>query len=293
MRTVLAVGALLSLLCGASLGADTREADVLRLLEALEKAGLKVQAGETDQAAIEAEPAEDDAAFREVLNKLQAPEMSVEYQDAPLASILAELQKATGVNLVLDPRLTIKGKDPDVDRGENIWGDPTPVDHLSLKLTKVSLKLEKVKPISVLENLLRMYDLVAIYGSEAIMVTVPAAEEPITLVYDVHELTAIRDFAFQDKRITRELSWRARGYYPYRYVYFGNEDELAEEKARQQEPSARAEILIKLLKTATPNGRWDDARCGITWADGVLVVTQRPSAQIEIGNILIALKTRR
>ena len=275
MRKVFAVGALLCLLCGASLAADTtREADVLRLLEALEKAGLKVQAGENDQAAVAAEPGADDAAYQEVLKKLEAPEMSVEYQDAPLASILAELQKATGVNIVLDPQVT---------------GGRAGLD-------KVSLKLAKVKPISVLENVLRMYDLVAIYDSEALMVTVPENEEPITLVYDVYELTAVRDFAFPGRRITRELSWRGRsgyGYYPYRYVYFGNEDEVAEEKDKQQEPSTKAEILIKLLKASTPNGRWDDPGHTITYADGVLVVTQRSSVQIEVGNILIALKTRR
>jgi len=146
----------------------------------------------------------------------------------------------------------------------------------------------------VLENVLRMYDLVAIYDSEALMVTVPENEEPITLVYDVHELTAIRDFAFPGRRITREVSWRGRyGYYPYRYVCFGNEDEVAEEKEKEDGPAGKAEILIKLLKASTPNGRWDDARYTITYADGVLVVTQRPSVQIEIGNILIALKTRR
>ena len=276
MRKVFAVVALLSLLCGASLAADTtKEADVLRLLEALEKAGLKVQAGEeTGQTAVAAEPGADDAAYQEVLKKLEAPEMSVEYQDAPLASILAELQKATGVNIVLDPQ---------VNGGRS-------------GLDKITLKLAKVKPVSVLENLLRMYDLVAIYDSEALMVTVPEHEEPITLVYDVHELTAIRDFAFPGRRITREVSWRGRygyGYYPYRYVCFGNEDEVAEEKEKQEEPAGKAEILIKLLKASTPNGRWDNARYTITYADGVLVVTQRPSVQIEIGNILIALKTRR
>ena len=286
MRSIIVCAAILGLLCGVSLGAETREAEVLRLLQALEKAGLKVQPSEkTAMIEAEAESPEDVAACQELLKKLEAPEISVEYKDAKLGDILAELQKASGVNLVLDYSKVYRERRRDHD-----------IEH-------VNLKLDKVKPISVLDNVLRMFDLTAVYSGEALMITVPLTEEPITLVYDVHELTTVHGFTYNSDRLMHGR--RIPTPWAYRSLYYDDQWTKDEQKDDEtQKPAYKADLLIKLLKASTPNGQWPNARdeendgeprverYAITYADGVLVITQKPSVQIEIGNILLALKTR-
>ena len=282
MKSIIVCLAICGLLCGVSLGADTREAEVLRLLDALEKAGLKVQPSGKVAVTDTVESPEDVAACNELLKKLEDPEMSVDYKDAKLGDVLAELQKATGVNLVLDYAKVYRERRRDYD-----------IEH-------ITLKLDEVKPLSVLDNVMRLFDLTAVYSSQALMITIPPEEDPITLVYDVHQLTDVRDRAFNPDRLMHGRHIPTP--YAYRYLYFQDEWTLAnaDKEDETQKPAYKAEVLIKLLKASTPNGHWPteseiaegDAKCAITYADGVLVVTQKPSVQIEIGNILLALNTR-
>lgn len=254
--------AVAGLLCGAAVAAeevDARGAEVLRLIEALEKAGLKVSPAE-EVGDEDGDADVDEAAFEEILKKLEKSEISVDYTDASLGEVLGNLQKIAGVNLLLDPRVE-KARDD-----------------------SVTMKLEGVKPISVLRNLLKMFDLIAVYGDDALIVTLPSSEEPVTLVYDVHGLTEIRDFPYPGKRLLKGLESEV-----YR-TYFIDE---YEEKEVTPEPKFSGEKLIELLEESTPNGRWDDGPYSMTYANGILIVTQRPDVQIHVANIIMALKTRR
>lgn len=250
------------LLCGGAVAGEERAerpADALRLIEALEKAGLTVSVADVADDEDDGR-AFDDAACREMLEKLERSEISVAYEDASLGEVLADLQKISGVNLLLDPKVK-------ETRGE----------------IEVTLKLDKVKPASVLGNLLRLFDLVAVCGSEALIVTLPSDEEAVTLVYDVHDLTEVRNFSFPSKRLMKGLAARRD-----RWAYL---DEDGEEGS-EPEPMYSDEELIDLLREATPHGRWNAAAYSITYANGLLIVTQRLDVQIQIANIVSALKTR-
>ena len=262
MRTLAVAGVLGLLWYGAAAGAEKTigDADMVRVLEALNKAGLKV----TKDVAVEDDQLEDaveQTRFGELLAKLEKPEMSVEYTKADIKAVLGELQRVTGANFLLSPKAGDQG------------------------LT-VTLKLDKVKPISILRNMLRMYDLVAVYADEAILVTLPSEEEPLTMVYDVHELTMVRDFAYPGKRLMKGLEPRCGRFFYYDYP----DPDL--QVVEEEKENLKAEKLIQQLVQATPNGQWSDERFSITHVNGLLIVTQRPSVQIEVGNVLLALKAR-
>lgn len=253
--------AVVGIVAGAAFAAEEegRQADVLRLIRALEKAGLKVTPAE-EAARGAAEAAVEDAAFDEIVEKLKRTRISVDYDDASLAEVLADLQRITGVNLLLDPKA-----------------------NAAREGASVTMKLENVRPLSVLGNVLRMFDLAAVYGDEALMVTLPSDEEAVTLVYDVHELTKVRDFSFPSRRILKGLETElGRNFFV--------EDE---EEEKPPKPDYSAEELMDSLIESTPSGRWDDERYSITHINGVLVVTQRPDVQVRVANIIMALKARR
>ncbi|HUS58992.1 MAG TPA: hypothetical protein VM141_10100 [Planctomycetota bacterium] len=265
MKKMLVIAALLGI-CTAGFAAEqpSNEAELQRLIQAVEKAGFKVTpAAEQDKAA----EAADTQAAEEMLKKLEAPIVSVEYKEAPLAEVLAELQKVTGVNMLLDPK----------------------VAQARAGTGQVTMKLDKVKPISVLQNALKLYDLVAIYADEALLVTLPTEEEPLTLMYDVHELTVVRDFSHPLRRVQRSMRGvRISGIYWMREAEKQEEEDAKAEEKPRYDPDA----LIKLVKQATPNGDWNSDVYSVTHVNGVLVVTQRASVQIEVVNFLTALKTR-
>jgi len=266
MKQIVVCAALLGL-CAAGFAEDKPikdEADVLNLIKTLEKAGFKVTPAEKQEPVV-GETAEAKAA-EEMIKKLETPIVSVEYKASPLADVLSELQKVTGVNILLDPK----------------------VQEARQNVDAVTLKLEKVKAISVLQNLLKMYDLVAVYGDEALMVTLPVQEEGITLVYDVHELTVVHGFSAH-RRLQENLRPCRYGSF---YLQRAEDDEEQEEKAKEEKPLYDPEALIALIKKATPSGNWDNELYSITHANGMLVVTQRPEIQVDVANILSALKTR-
>jgi len=133
-----------------------KEDDVLRVIERLQKAGLKVTDDE-DAAALAA----DEVEFRSLMAKLEGPSISVEYKDQPLQAVLGNLQEITGVNLLLDPRAA---EAPGDDERQ---GEPHG--------RRVTLMLKDVKPISVLRHVLRLQDLIAIYADEALVITLAPA----------------------------------------------------------------------------------------------------------------------
>ena len=61
----------------------------------------------------------------------------------------------------------------------------------------------------------------------------------------------------------------------------------------EPKPRMTGEELIAKLKEATPQGNWDEECYSMTYANGVLVVTQRPEIQVKVVNILMMLKARR
>ena len=251
------------LLCGGAVAGEEKDeqpVNALRLIEVLEKAGLKVSVADVDNE--DDGRASDDAACREMLEKLERSEISVSYEGVSLGEVLADLQKISGVNLLLDPKV-------EKTRGE----------------IEVTLKLDKVKPASVLGNLLRLFDLVAVCGSEALIVALPSSEEAVTLVYDVHELTEVRNFPFPGNRLMKGMTARRD-----RWAYL-DEDEDEDEES-DSEPMYSDEELTDLLREATPQGRWDAVAYSITYANGLLIVTQRLGVHIQVANIISALKTR-
>ena len=242
--------------------------DVEKVREAIRQAGLLDGADADVDADAEpaAEQADADAAgFEKAIAKLRRSQISVNYENVPLQDVLAELQKVSGVNLVLDPNIQAQ-------RGE----------------ISVKLKLENVMPVSVLRLVLTMYDLMAVYGDEAFLVSLPKQEEPITLVYDVHELTVLRSFSFPSRKIMRGLEPRYDDRFYLRPQWMIDE----EREEAQGKPRYDADKLIEMLKAATPNGDWEDDRYSITHESGILLITQRPEVQVELAKILIALKTR-
>jgi len=150
----------------------------------------------------------------------------------------------------------------------------------------------------------RLQDLIAIYADEALVITLPAREPPVTLAYDVAELTEVRDFPALTRRTTRGLA----GNYWYRrrplviwddddndLQHYGDlyNDDLLDDHHTRPQPRMTGEQLIDKLMEATPQGNWDEERYSMTYADGVLIVTQRPGIQAQIANILVMLKLRR
>jgi len=266
MKRVLLCLAVASIACrvaGAAEKKDTREAEALRLIEALEKAGLKVSPA---KGADEEATADDEAAFKEALEKLEKSKISVEYKDASLREILADLQKISGVNLLLDPRV------------EKLRED-----------TSVTMKLNDTKPISVLRNLLKMLDLAAVNGDDALIVTLPSQEEPVTLIYDVHSITEVRDFPYPGKRLLKGLESK-----PFNHYFIDDDDDDNDDDDEEDpEPEFSSDELIKLLEESTPNGRWDDGPYSMVYVNGLLIVTQRADVQIQVANIIMALKTRK
>jgi len=267
-----------------------KEQEVLRVIENLEKAGLKV----TDDEGAKSLEA-DEIAFRSLLAKLEGPSISVEYKDTPLQEVLDNLQQITGVNLLLDPK---------VDEAERRFGD---TDLYEPPQRKVTLTLKDVKPISVIKHILRMQNLMAVYADEALMVTVPTPEPPITLTYDVVELTELRDFSALTRRTIHGLGTDYRRRLRPLVIWEENDDQDAyllrhDDYYRgslmigarpEPKPRMTGEELIDKLKEATPQGNWDEECYSMTYANGVLVVTQRPEVQVQVVNILMMLKARR
>ena len=289
MKRIALSVAMLGLLCG--VGFAEAKGDVQqRLNDALDKAGLKIVAAAPADAAA-AIAAEEDAQFDAILKKLEGPLISVEYKNAPMAEVFAELQKASGVNMALDPKLQKED-------------------------TPVNLKLEKVKPISVLQNLLKMHNLAATYAGESLLITAAAniEEEAITISYDVSEITMLA--GDRPARSARELAGITTVYSQDQQLYWlEDRDREIQRDAREQVPAAKGRALVGMLRAATlrsardimlgDEGPWDGATSlgdvpllpgavpSINYVNGMLVVTAPPAVQEQVAKILITMKTGR
>ena len=208
--------------------------------------------------------------------KLDSTLVELSLENAPLTAAVEALHKATGINFVIDP--AVFEKKPDAEFNINV-------------------QLKGIKAQSALNLLLGLYGLTSAYSNEVMLITRPdrIVEEPMTVVYEVFDLCEVRSERSYARDIAKGTPYRWSPVYSYiHHDYYFLYPSAYDRYLERYEPKAliEPETLMKMIMTTVPAKWGQDAGTGMGYANGLLVVRQAPSVQLEIAKLLYHVRKR-
>jgi len=188
--------------------------------------------------------------------------VNVEFKEKPLAEILGFFTEFTGVNLVVSPILREEKDESDL---------------------QVTLKLQRISVKSVLEIILDLKGLAAVYRHGVIIITTPkdARGKPVLRIYAIGDLTVrIKDFPAPDMMLK-----------PSGAEDFGAIGGIEEEG--REHAFAEPEFILDLVTENTGSGSWDDEGVSISVNRRMLVVRTYKTVHREVAALLDLLRAYR
>jgi len=201
--------------------------------------------------------------------------MDVDFKSAPLYEVQNALRTATGTNFVIDPAAY---KQEDGEARE----------------IKVDMQLKNVKVETVLNLLAKLYGLSFTTVDDVVVITRPerVAEEPMTVVFDVFDLSVLRHRPSYFSNV-RNFGAYQNGYgYRFSSSYYSPEQEYYERWLDEQRPMIEPLELVKLVMATVPANWSEGAGTSIAYANGLLIVRQPAEVQLEIAKLLYRLRMR-
>lgn len=208
------------------------------------------------------EDASRDTRRQEIVAKLDAMKVSLDFDKTPLVEVIDFIRTLSEINFVIDKRVR-----------ETYPDDPL---EITLKVDNLSLR-------SALKLVLAMHDLTVKY-KEGVLLVVPkddaSDEDLVTRLYDVRDLLmTIPDFPGPNIELKPpdEESSGVQG--------------LTEPPAT---PPMEPDFIVEMIQKNTGGETWEkNPKCSVTLNNGLLVVVQTPEVHKEILNLLSMLRSNR
>lgn len=207
------------------------------------------------------EDAPRDTRRQEIVAKLDAMKVSLDFDKTPLIEVVDFIRTLSEINFVIDKRVR-----------ETYPNDPL---EITLKVDNLSLR-------SALKLVLAMHDLTVKY-KEGVLLVVPkddaSDEDLVTKLYDVRDLLmTIPDFPGPNIEL----------------VPPGDGNGVQGLTEPPPTPPMEPDFIVELIKKNTGGETWDkNAKCSVTLNNGLLVVVQTPEVQKDILNLLGMLRSNR
>jgi len=203
----------------------------------------------------QASPA-DEARLQAMLNRLESTVLNINFDDTSLEDGVRFIQRFTGVNLIISPKL----------RSEPGFDEIT----LSLQLTGVTAK-------QALRLMLEFHELGLVYRSGILQVTTKedARGKPELRIYSIADLTfKLRDFPGPDLQLRPS----------------GSEFEMEEEMVEREDPFEDPQFIIDIIQANIEPESWEQDGVSITSTKNVLLVRQSPAVHRKIAHLLVLLR---
>ncbi len=199
--------------------------------------------------------ASDRAKLRAMMNRLESTLVNVNFDDTALDDAVRLLQRFTGINLIVSPKL----------RNEDGFDEIT----ISLRLTKVSAK-------QALRIMMEFHDLGLVYRGGVLQVTTKedSRGKPVLRIYSIADLTfPIRDFPGPDLQLRPS----------------GSEFEMEEIPVRE-DPFEDPQFIVDLIQANVEPETWEAENVGVTSTRKVLLIRQSPAVHAKIARLLMLLR---
>jgi hypothetical protein len=195
---------------------------------------------------------------QDIVNRLSAQKVTVDFREIGLREAVDFLRDATGINFHVDGKCEDKGE------------------------IKISLKVKDLPLKTVIKLMLAPHELTAVY-SDGVLVLKPVSDARgtmVTQVYDVRDLLMkIGDFPGPKVELTSAASGPVTG------IITTIEPEPA--------TPINEDLITELIRGNTGGSTWDDPAASITLANGMLVVVQTKGTHREIDGMLNKLRQYR
>lgn len=202
--------------------------------------------------------------------------MDVDFKNASLYEVQNALRTATGANFVID-RAAFKQEDG------------------KAREIKVDMQLKNVKVETVLNLLAKLYGLSFTTVDDVVIITRPGrvTEGPITLVFDVFDLSVLRQRPSYFSNV-RNFGAYQNGYgRRFSDVYYSAEEGYYERWLAEQRPQIEPLELVNLVMASVPANWSEGAGTSIAYTNGLLIIRQPATVQLEIARLLYGLRMRR
>jgi len=204
---------------------------------------------------------QDDAGRAAALRRLDSLKISVDFRETGLPAAVDYLREATGLNIVVSPR--VAEKEPDL---------------------RFTLRVRDLSARAVLRLMLRPRDLAVAWREGALQVVTreELGSGVVLKMYDVRaHLVKVQDFVGPRMELSSPDSANPMGV-------------KVEIDPPPAEPPVNEQLLQELVRANTGRRSWEDnPDASISVANGILVVSQTPAVHREIGLLLAKLQQYR
>ena len=200
--------------------------------------------------------------------------LDVNLENAPLSAAIDLLSQATGANFAIDPAVFEKKSDTDYN---------------------VTLKLKKAKAGSVLKLLMQVYGLAVTTADDIVVITVPekavVAEQPMLVVYEVFDMSELKHHPSYFGNVRNFSAYNVTDYPRFHRWDYDPQWEHYKSWRAEQRPLIEPKALMELIMASVP-AAWEGGGRSIAYANGLLIVNQPATVQLEIAKLLYRLRLR-